>query len=59
MKSQPKPAPSQDGPLKIDRPFDGAIARALNVKPPAGGWKAYEARLKAARAKARKAKKAD
>jgi hypothetical protein len=57
MKSQPKPSSSQDGPLKVDRPFDDAIARALTVKPPAGGWVAYEASLKQANAK-KKAKRA-
>jgi hypothetical protein len=51
MKSRPKPASAQDGPLKVDRPFDDAIARALKVKPPAGGWAAYEASLKKAKAK--------
>lgn len=58
MKSKPKPAAAQDGPLKVDRPFDDAITRALRVKPPAGGWAAYEAKLKADKAKAAKLKKA-
>jgi len=57
MKQQPKPRAAQDEPLKIDRPFDDAIGRALTVKPPAGGWKAYEARLREANAK-KKAKRA-
>lgn len=53
MKTQPKPSPSQDGPLKVDLPFDDAISRALQVKPPAGGWAAYEAGLKKVKAKAK------
>lgn len=57
MKANPKPGASQDGPLKIDRPFDDAIGRALSVKPPAGGWAAYEKALRDAAAK-KKAKRA-
>ncbi|WP_041373734.1 hypothetical protein [Phenylobacterium zucineum] len=57
MKPKPRPAAAQDGPLKVDRPFDDAITRALSVKPPAGGWAAYEAKLKADKAKAEKPKK--
>ena len=57
MKAQRKPTSSQEGPLKVDRPFDDAIGRALTVKPPAGGWSAYEASLKKANAK-KKAKRA-
>ena len=53
-----KPTASNDGPLKIDQPFDHAIANALKVKPPPGGWKAYEAGLKAT-AKRTKLKRAD
>lgn len=51
MKSSPRPRPGQAGPLKIDRPFDDAIAQVLKVKPPAGGWADYEASLKKAKAK--------
>jgi hypothetical protein len=51
MKPQSKPSSSQDGPLKVDRPFVDAIGQALQVKPPPGGWKAYEASLKQANAK--------
>ena len=50
---KPKPQASNDGPLKVDQPFDQAIGNALQVKPPAGGWKAYEAKLKAKGAKAK------
>lgn len=50
---KPKPKPANEGPLKVHQPFDQAIARALQVKPPPGGWAAYEARLKKATAKKR------
>ena len=55
MKAQQKPTSAQDSPLKVDRPFDDAIGRALQVKPPTGGWAAYEAKLKRDKAKAKKA----
>lgn len=29
----------REGPVRVDLPFDEAIRRALNVKPPAGGWR--------------------
>jgi len=47
-----KPEPTNEGPLKVDQPFDQAIGNALTVKPPAGGWAAYEAGLRKAKAKA-------
>ena len=50
---KPKPQPSNGGPLKVDQPFDQAIANALAVKPPAGGWAADEAGLRKAKAKAK------
>ncbi len=51
MKTRPKTEAAQEGPLKVDRPFDDAMSRALKVKPPPGGWKAYEAGLKQVKAK--------
>lgn len=45
--------PKREGPLKVPLPFDEAIKRALQVKPPAEGWKAYEKRLAEQRAKRR------
>jgi hypothetical protein len=51
MKSKPKA--SNEGPLRVDRPFDDAIARVLQVKPPARGWATYEARLRRETAKKR------
>jgi hypothetical protein len=44
-------------PLKIDMRFDDAIKHALQVKPPEGGWKEYEKKLKKER-KRRRSKKA-
>lgn len=38
MKSKPKREP----PVTVPLPFDEAIERALKVKPPQGGWRAYE-----------------
>jgi hypothetical protein len=38
----------REGSLKVDRPFDEAMARALRVKPPLEGWKEYERGLKSA-----------
>lgn len=58
MKLQPKPSSAQDGPLRVERRFDDAIGRALQVKPPASGWAAYEADLKRAKAKRAAIKKA-
>lgn len=46
----------REGPLKVNMPFDQAIGRALTVKPPPGGWGAYEARLRHPRKRAAKAK---
>jgi hypothetical protein len=40
-------------PLHIPFPFEEAIKRALNVKPPPEGWKAYEAKLKCERKRQR------
>ncbi|MCB1883654.1 MAG: hypothetical protein KDG89_06620 [Geminicoccaceae bacterium] len=34
--------PKRDGPLKVPFAFDDAMQRALKVKPPIGGWKAFE-----------------
>lgn len=59
MKPQPKQPPSEKAPLKVGLPFDDAIARAFKVKPPSGGWAAYEVKLKAERANRRKLKEAD
>lgn len=57
MKSEPaKSAPASRGPLKVDFPFDDAISLAIKVKPPEGGWAAYEAELKAQNAEARRLK---
>lgn len=53
MKLKPKPAAAEAGPLKIDLPFDDAMNRALKVRPPVGGWAAYERRLKGQKAKAK------
>jgi hypothetical protein len=55
---KPKPQTANEGPLKVDQPFDQAISNALTVKPPAGGWATYEAGLRKAKAKA-KLKKAN
>jgi len=32
----------REGPLKIPMAFDDAIKRALEVKPPVGGWATLE-----------------
>jgi hypothetical protein len=46
-----------DPPLKIPMEFDEAMKRAIQVRPPEGGWKKYEKKLKRAR-KRRRSKKA-
>lgn len=38
---------TREPPLKVTLAFDDAIGRALTVKPPSGGWKKYEAGLRA------------
>jgi hypothetical protein len=48
-----KQKPKREGPLEINMPFDEAIRRALQVKPPPEGWAGYGKSLK----KARKAKR--
>lgn len=37
---------TRDPPLKIPMKFDEAMKRAVQVKPPAEGWAAYEKSLK-------------
>lgn len=49
-----KPRARREGPLKVHLEFDEAIARAARVKPPPGGWAAYEKSLKRERKKRRK-----
>jgi hypothetical protein len=46
-----------EGPLKIEMPFDEAIKRALTIAPPKEGWAAYEKKIKRDR-KRRKPKNA-
>jgi hypothetical protein len=48
---KPKPKPTRDGPLSIPLPFDEAIQRALQVKPPPEGWAEHERRLRQRRKK--------
>ena len=36
----------REGPFKVPMKFDDAIKHALQVKPPKGGWSAYEKTLK-------------
>lgn len=38
-------------PLRIPMNFDDAVALLVQVRPPAGGWKAYEKRLKSEKRK--------
>jgi hypothetical protein len=47
----------REGPLKIELPFDEAIGRAFKVKPPPGGWAAYEVQLKRQKARQRAKRK--
>ena len=53
-----KQKPSREGPLSVPLPFDEAIKRALQVKPPPEGWSEYEAKLRRKRQQARQRKKA-
>jgi len=46
-----------EAPLKVSMKFDEAMKRVVNVKPPKGGWKEYEKKLKKER-KRRRPKKA-
>jgi hypothetical protein len=47
-------------PFRIPMKFDDAMALAVQVKPPAEGWKAYEKRLRAEKRKRKpKSKSAD
>jgi hypothetical protein len=43
---KPKPKPKNDGPLSVPMPFDEAMQRALQVKPPPEGWPEYERKLR-------------
>lgn len=37
-----KPRPERDETIKVPMPFEEAVRRVLQVKPPPGGWKALD-----------------
>jgi len=46
---------TREPPLKVPMRFDDAMKRAIQVKPPEGGWEKYEKKLRKRR-KRRQAK---